>query len=382
MKLLRALCILFFAFPLIAHAQTNTQAPAPISSQSETFEARVIEIVNTRTITREDSSTAVQQDLRLQGLTGNFKDREMQTRGISDLDVIDAGVYKQGDRVIVSYDIRADGTSLFTVTDYVRRPYLYLLAALFLISIIAIGRWKGLRAFIGLFITFLVIMLFMIPQILNGANPILISVLGSIVIAIASTYITEGWSRKSHTAIGSIACTLLVALGLSILFTKLTRLTGFAQEETLYLLSLGKGIINFQGLLLAGILIGTLGVLDDAVLSQIEAVAQIREANPLMSKTRIFKMASKIGNSHLGAIVNTLFLTYAGASLPLLLLFKIHAAGPIPYAQVLNSEVMATEIIRTLVGSIAIAFALPIATLFAVYSSAEPQSKPARAASA
>lgn len=376
MKLLRALCIVFFIFPFIAHAQQDEQKMLA----SETFEARVIEIVSTHTISREDGSTAIQQDLRLQGLTGNFKDREMQTRGISELDVIDAGVYKNGDRVIVSRDTRADGTSLFTVIDYVRRPYLYLLAALFVISIIAIGRWKGLRAFIGLLITFIVIMAFMIPYILSGSNPILISFIGSIVIAIASTLITEGWNRKSHIAIGSISCTLLLALGISILFTKLTRLTGFSQEETLYLISLGKVAINFQGLLLAGILIGTLGVLDDAVLSQIEAVAQIRDANPLMSKTRIFKMASKIGNSHLGAIVNTLFLTYAGASLPLLLLFKLHENGPIPYGQVLNSEVIATEILRTLVGSIAIALALPIATLFAVYGSDHPKS--ARAAQA
>ncbi|MBI2552277.1 YibE/F family protein [Candidatus Uhrbacteria bacterium] len=362
MRLSRLLCIIVLLLPLIAKAQ---DAP-PSLIVSETFEARVIEIIRERAFTREDGSKVTQQDLRLRGLTGVWKGREALSQGISELDIIDAGVYKKGDRVIVYYDKVPDGKEIFTVTDYVRRPYLYLLAGFFILSIIAVGRRKGLRALLSLAMTFTVILGFIIPRILNGTNPVLVSVLGALAVVVLSIYITEGWNSRAHLATVSIAGALLLALGISVLFTYLTRLTGLT-EESLYLMSLGKGAINFQGLLLAGMLIGTLGVLDDAVVSQIETVAQIREANPELSSRPVFKMAFKVGNSHLGAIVNTLFLTYAGASLPLLLLFKLNEEVAMTYGQVINSEIIAVEIVRTLAGSTAIALAFPIATFLAVY---------------
>lgn len=364
MRFLRIVLIFVLFTPFLVHAQESGQAV----SQGETFEARVVEIIETRVKTREDGSSYTQQDLRVRGVEGAWKNREVISRGISEIETVDAGVYKKGDHVLVYAEKRPDGSESFTVVDYIRRPYIYLLFALFVATILFVGRLKGLRALLALVITFLIIMGFIIPRILSGTNPILISILGAIVIAGFSTYLTEGLNRKAHMAVISIALSLAAVMGLSILFTALTRLTGLAQEGVLYLISLSRGALNFEGLMLAGILIGTLGVLDDAVLSQIETVSQIREANPYLSKLKMFKMAFKVGNSHLGAIVNTLFLTYAGASLPVLLLFKIQQGIEIEYTQVLNSEVVALEIIRTLVGSIGIALSLPIATTLAIIS--------------
>jgi len=337
-----------------------------ISTTDVMFEAKVLEIIDQREITREDGSKAIQQDLKLEGQSGEWKNKEMVHKGISDIDVISSGVYKKGDRVLVNYIKNSEGEDEYYITDYVRRGYLYLLAILFVFVIIVIGRIKGLKALIGLMASFFVIMAFIMPRILSGQNPLWVSLIGSFVIVLVSIYITEGFNKKSHVALISIFFSLLSTLVLSIIFTELTRLRGMAQEETMYLINFSSIAIDFKGLLLAGILLGTLGVLDDGVISQVEAIGQIREANPALSNYQVFKAGLKVGNAHLGAIINTLFLTYAGASLPLLLLFKINKA--VSYGQVINNEVIATEIVRTLVGSIGVAISLPIATFLAAYA--------------
>lgn len=151
-----------------------------------------------------------------------------------------------------------------------------------------------------------------------------------------------------------------------------------AQEETIFLASFGQGVINFNGLLLAAILIGTLGVLDDVVISQIEAVAQIKEANPTLSPSKVFTHAFNIGKTHLGALTNTLFLAYAGAALPLLLLFGIKQPPFLSFSQVINNEIVATEIVRAFAGNIGLALSVPIATFLAAYYYKGSKVKPAK----
>jgi len=147
-----------------------------------------------------------------------------------------------------------------------------------------------------------------------------------------------------------------------------------ANEETMFLLGLGEETINFQGLLLAGIIIGTLGVLDDMVISQVAAVEQIKLANPELSKKEVFKKSYKIGVSHISSMTNTLFLAYAGAALPLLLLFSVKQEPFLTFNQVINNEMIATEIVRTLAGSIGLVLAVPVATVLAVhFLRAKPQ---------
>jgi uncharacterized membrane protein len=134
-----------------------------------------------------------------------------------------------------------------------------------------------------------------------------------------------------------------------------------------FLIGLGEAAINFKGLLLAGMIIGAIGVLDDIIIGQIESVERIKEANPKISPKRSFELAYKIGNTHLGAIVNTLFLTYAGAALPLLLIFSLGQETGLSVSRAINSEIITTEIVRTLVGSIGVMASMPIATFLAAY---------------
>lgn len=334
--------------------------------ENQTFEAKVMSVVAERTIDREDGSTAIQQDLLLRGQDGSWQDKEVKTKGIGDIDVVKGVVAKVGDKVVVQASTDADGQLTFVVTDHVRRGWLYFLFLLFGAVAVVVGRKKGIKALVSLVVTFLIIMWFIIPRILSGASPLATSIFGALIILAAIIYITWGISRKSHIAFVSIFLSLILTGVLSIIFTKLTHLTGLAQEDAMFLIGLSDSVIDFEGLLLAGIIIGTIGVLDDIVVSQISAVEQLKQTDPSLNRKDLFRRAISVGIDHISSMTNTLFLAYAGASLPLLLLFSIRSEPFVTYSQVLNNELVATEIVRTLTGSIGLVLAVPICTLLAV----------------
>lgn len=339
---------------------------ATIQINEEFFEAKVIEILEQKEIVREDGSKSILQKLKLKGLGGKWKNKEIIFDG-TEVDVIAKNFYKKGDKVIVSHSQDLDGNDFFYVTDFVRRGKLYWLAAIFVLIILLTGKWRGFRALLGLIFSFLVILKLIIPQILNGHNPLLISLSYALVIILFSTYLVYGLNKKSTVAIlGTFAGIAIVGI-ISVIFTHLAKLAGFAQEEALYLVGLTGGNINLQGLLLAGFVIGALGVLDDITVSQVSTVQEIHGTDPNLSRLEIYKKAMRVGIDHIASMVNTLFLAYTGASLPLLLLFNFKEPPFLTLGQVINHEIIATEIVRTLVGSIGLALAVPITTFLAAY---------------
>ncbi|MDI3496603.1 MAG: hypothetical protein PWQ35_624 [Patescibacteria group bacterium] len=352
------LFLLFFSPNLVQAQQTE----GVIS-----FTAKVVEITDSVTKTRPEGGEFTQQNLYLEAISGPRQGEFFFYEGISDVEVANQNTYQVGDRVFVDVFTGDDNQEVVYVTEYNRSTSLLYLAFIFIVVFLLIGRRKGLRALLSLILTFVIIIKFILPLILAGYNPFLISLAGGLLIMILVIYITEGWQRKSHLAILAVVFSLLITLILSLIFTNLTRLTGMAQEETVFLLELENLVLDFRGLLLAGMLIGAIGVLDDIIVSQIEAVERIKEANPTLSPKKVFRLAFKIGNTHLGTMVNTLFLTYAGASLPLLLIFVLSRNSGLDLARALNSEIISTEIIRTLVGSIGVMSAMPIATFLGAY---------------
>lgn len=358
----------------IVNAQDVYQEPESLElevireAETASFSAEVIEVLQAQEKIREDGSTFKQQNLKLRGLEGKFKGREIVYEGISEVEVSNANHYKVGDQVFVDAYTDEYGRETFYVVEFVRSSSLLWLAAIFIALVLLVGRFKGLKALISLSLSFIIIIKFILPQILKGYDPFLISLLGGFFILVLIIYITEGWGRKSHLAVFSVSLSLLATLTLALIFTKAARLTGLAQEEAIFLIDLGRATINFQGLLLAGFIIGAIGVLDDIIVGQIEAVDSLKEANPSLPAKKIFSLAYRIGNTHLGAIINTLFLTYAGAALPLLLLFVINREAGLGLARVINTEVISTEIVRTLVGSVGVMLSMPIATFLASFS--------------
>lgn len=348
--------------PIFVSAQTIKN---DIPQNDRIFKAKVLKILEEKNIVREDGSTALQQNLLLLGLENEWENKEIEHLGISEIDMASASIYKVGDKVMVSEVTTVDGAIDYFVIDFVRSGYLYWLAFIFAVIIIVIGKMKGVKSLLSLVLSFFIIIKFIIPKIISGSNPLFIGVVGALIILAIIIYITDGWNKKSHISVVSVFFSLLATFILSLVFTHLTRLTGLGEEESIFLLGVNNGTIDFRGLLLTGIMIGTVGVLDDVIVGQVELVKQIRIANPDLTDKQVYKSAFKVGNTHLGAIVNTLFLTYAGASLPLLLLFYVNPIGSTSFAQVINNEMMATEIVRTLVGSIGVALSIPISTFLA-----------------
>lgn len=353
-----ALC-LFFLLPAADLARAEAGSP-----QEEIFKARVIEVLEHNEDKREDGSVSVRQKLKLTGLEGSWRDEEIIFDG-TQFDVLSAQSYKTGDRVMVSHSPGPDGEENFYVTGFARAGAIYLLALLFAGAVVAIGRLKGFRALAVLFLTFFIILKFIIPRILTGGDPLLNSIIGSLFILILAIYITEGLKRSSTIAILAVLISLVITGLISVWFTALARLSGFASDEAVYLIGLSGGEINTQGLLLAGIIIGALGVLDDVIISQVALVRELKAANPGLNDWQVYRQAMRVGVSHLSSMVNTLFLAYAGASLPLLILFSVNEPPFLTFGRVINDELIATEIVRALTGSIGLVLAVPIATLLA-----------------
>ena len=331
------------------------------------FQAEVVKILQEKIIEREDGSQATQQNLKLMGLNGTWTNKEFIFYGIGELDVVAANVYQVGDKVMVNHNQKPNGEDVFYVVDYVRQNKLYWLVLLFALLVIIVGGLKGLKALLSLAVSFWVIMEFILPRILAGNSPLAVAMVGAAIILLLIVYLTEGFNRRAHLSVASIFLSLLCVAGLAIIFTNLTKLTGMAQEETMFLINLGQAAINFKGLFLAGVIIGSLGVLDDVVVSQITAIEEIKKTNPELSRRELFNKGNKIGIAHMSSMANTLFLAYAGAALPLLLLFTVKQPPFLTFNQVINNEMIATEIVRTLTGSIGLVLAIPIATCLAVY---------------
>lgn len=357
------LFVLFFV-PLISFASENQKIR---SDNDIIFKAKVIEILN-QSEKDDNGQKVVQQDIKLIGLDSEFKDKEIIYYGISDVELIGGHVYSVGDRVLVlaTKTLASDPFS-FYITDYVRSDNLILISIVFILFLLIVGRLKGLRSILSLVLTFVVIIFFIVPQIMAGANPVLITSVGSLFILCLIIYLTEGINLRSHLATFSMFISLLLVLGISSLFIFLTKLNGAFSEDVFALINIGEQSLNLKGMLLAGMIIGALGVLDDVIISQIVSVEQLLEANPKQNWREVYKKAYTIGISHISSMTNTLFLAYAGAALPLLILFVSPDNPFTSVEQILNNESISTEIVRALSGSLGIVLSVPISTLIAAW---------------
>lgn len=268
-----------------------------------------------------------------------------------------------GQRVRVARADGPDGGVTYYVNDIRRERPLLALATMFLVAVLAFGRWQGVRALAGLGFTLGIVIVFVVPAMLAGSDPVLVALSAAVVIMVATLYLTHGVRPKTTAAVVGTLVALALTVGLSWGFIELTSLTGLADEEA-RLASVQVGGLSLRGLLLAGIIIGALGVLDDVTMSQSSTVFQLRRADPLSSFGRLFAGAMTVGRDHVAATINTLFLAYAGASLPLLILFS---SSPDPLPAIVSSEIVAVEIVRTLVGSIGLMASVPVTTALAAW---------------
>lgn len=277
-----------------------------------------------------------------------------------------ARAIEEGDRVVVG---RADlpenqgsGTQYFFL-DFDRRAPLLALGVLFAVVVVALSRWRGLAALAGLGVSLLVLVKFVLPAILAGESPLLVACVGGAAIMFLALYLAHGLNATTTVAVLGTLLSLLVTGLLSVLFVGVSSFTGSGSEEAVFL-QITQQQVNLEGLLLASIIIGTLGVLDDVTVTQASAVWELHRANPSYGIKRLYQAGIRIGRDHIASTVNTLVLAYAGASLPLLILFTLANRS---FGELVTTEVVAEEVVRTLVGSIGLVASVPVTTGLAAF---------------
>jgi uncharacterized membrane protein len=265
------------------------------------------------------------------------------------------------DVVLLFYPDAVPAGRAYAVTDHQRSTPMLWMVGLAIAAILAFGRWRGVSSIAGLAVSFGVLLLFVIPAILQGSSPLLVAVVGSSAIMFAALYLTHGVNVHTSVAVAGTLISLVLTGVLGVIFTSAMRLTGIGSDDSSYL-SATQGGLDLRGLLLAGIVIGALGVLDDVTVTQAVTVAEM-SAGGGRSRWDLYRAAARVGRAHVASAVNTIILAYAGASLPL---FLVIAAGSQPVSQLLTSEFLAQEILRSAVGTIGLVASVPITTALAV----------------
>jgi uncharacterized membrane protein len=275
--------------------------------------------------------------------------------------------FNTGDTIEIYPTLGPGNEFIFYASDFIRRTPIAILIVVFVLVAGIVGRGKGLRAVLGMAFSLGVIILAMIPAIVSGTNPVLVAVLGASAILASSVYFVHGFNWTASSALVATIAAAIVTLLLAIGFSSLAKLTGLGAEEGVYIMQAAQqaGVdLNLRGLLIAGILIGSLGALVDSTVAQAAVVRELSNLNPKLEWQKLYKSGMSVGFDHIGSLVNTLVLANVGSSLPLWVLFTL---GQTSFTRVINLELVASEIVHALVGSIGLILAVPLATLLAAF---------------
>ncbi len=338
--------------PLVTHAQLEPEERAP----DEYYIGVVIEVKPSA-----EQDTFLQDEI-LQDVTVFIKKgsgweveaqySEDKTTEVDDLEL--------GEKVVVLKTAVFAGETRYIVTDKYRIPSIVALLLIFFLSAVIFARKKGLTSILGLGISLLILLVYTVPSIVQGDPPFLVACISAFLIAVFSIWTAHGFSKQTGIAMISTLVALVLSLGLSQVFVSTAKLFGLGTEDAFSLTYAGLGNIDLRGLLLAGIIIGVLGVLDDVTTAQTAAVKQLASLGVHDFK-ELYRRGSAVGREHIVSLVNTLALAYVGSSLPLLMMFSLNE-GRVPYWILLNSQIITEEIVRTLVGSVVLILAVPIST--------------------
>jgi uncharacterized membrane protein len=344
---------------LVAAAPCAPAAQELVPDTVTVMKARVLEVVLSQ---RQElpglGVEATLQTLSVQVLDGTEKGKVLTVEN-------DAYGLAQGDVFYLRHTINElDATDSYAVSEPYRLHALGILSALFVLTVLAFGGWQGARGLLSLAASVASIMFLLLPGILNGYPPVIISALVASFIVIVGSYVTHGFNRTTSVAVVGLVATVIVVAALAQWAVPFAQLSGFESDEATYLHVNTHGAIDFAGLLISGIMIGALGILYDAAIGQAVAIEELAAVGTAATRAEIFRRGLRIGREHIGALVNTLAIAYVGASLPLLLLFTGFSDSG--FLQTINRDIFATELVRTILGSIGIVLAVPVTTLIAV----------------
>lgn len=271
----------------------------------------------------------------------------------------------QGDNFYLTHIVdKLDGVDAYNVEGPDRITGLLVFLGIFVMSIFLLGGKQGIRGLISLILSFALIVFVLLPGIMHGYPPVLVSIGVAALIIVLGSYITHGFNKTTTAAVAGMLVTMAITGLLALIAIRATHLTGFSSEESTYLNFNTGGHLDMAGVLLGGILIGLLGILYDAAIGQAVAIEELHQVGPHLSRWMIYRRATRIGREHVGALVNTLAIAYVGISLPLLLLYTYSQQSLVV---TINQEMFSTEIVRILVGSIGLVIAIPVTNLVATW---------------
>jgi uncharacterized membrane protein len=356
----RLLVLLYFAIAVVvanAHAQENGKT----QHQHEFFRAKVIRIVD-EGIGEFLGNSNYFQKIEAFIESGSEKGKTVTVINGGEISITEDQKLTIGDRIIVLKNFNAlTNKESYTIYEIYRLNNILFIIGAFLLFAILLAGWKGIGSILGLITSFAVIMVYIVPRILAGENPVIVSIAGAIIILASSTYMAHGVSWQTTIAVISTFISLIITSLLSVAFVNITKLTGLVEDGSL-LQTLAGNPINLKGLLLGGIIIGTLGALDDITHAQAASIFELARTNTNLTVFQLFKKGFAIGKEHIASLMNTLVLAYAGSSLIVFLFFAINPLN-VPYWVILNNELTSGEIVRTAAGSMGLMSVVPVATL-------------------
>mgnify|MGYP001485559556 CR=1 FL=1 len=303
------------------------------------------------------------QNVKLKITSGKYKNKIINVRNDLSLNFAYDIVVKQGDKVIVSVEEIEEGNIEVFITDYMRQHYIFYLTIVFILLIIIIGKTKGLKAVVTLTITVFAIMKVLLPMMLKGANPIPITILISIGITIITIFVVGGINNKSISAILGTSGGVLIAGLIAYFIGSKVKLTGLSSDEAMMLAYIPQKVsFDFKNLLFSGIILGSLGAVMDVGMSISSAIDEIHNANSNITRKDLFTSGMNVGKDIMGTMTNTLILAYTGSTIPMLLLFMAYETSMI---KIINLDIIATEVIRSLAGSIGLVLTIPLTAFIA-----------------
>lgn len=345
---------MIFVIPTLVNAQGIVQP---------TYGTGVITQITQETETHETAITGYIQELTVQE-DGSGINRSV-TAGSDQFPLTGIQRYHVGQHVILVAQQGEQGNTEYAISDQYRIPVMIGLTVLFFVIVLLVSRVKGFTSLLGMVFSLLILLFFMVPHIAAGENPVLISIISAGIISAVVIYFGHGFHYRSHIALFCMLITLAFVGLMSYVVVQLAYLTGLGDETASYLQFSGLGQINLQGLFLGGIILAALSVLDDSVISQVSVIYQLKEVKPDIHMKELFRRGMEVGRDHISTLVNTLILAYAGASLPLFILFTVNASQPAWVS--LNDQMIAEEVVRTLTGSIGLVLSIPLTTFIAAY---------------
>ena len=291
------------------------------------------------------------------------------TRGVGAPDRVEASIpfgerapeVSDGDRILLTYVAEGPADQRYVFQDFDRGRPLAALLALFVAGVLLLSRWRGVGSLLSLALSLTLLTVFTLPALAGGAAPLLVAIVTAGAIMISTLWLSHGFSVRTSVAMLGTLLALVCTGVLGSLFTTVGRFTGLSDEGSQYIAAINAEV-DVGGLLLAGLVIGALGVLDDVTVTQAAVVWELAEADVDASRKTLFARGMRVGRAHVASTVNTLALAYVGATLPLLLLFS---ALDLPFTTAVSQELVAQEVVRGLVGGLGIVAAVPITTALA-----------------